>query len=53
MTNITFAHNPRHIGGSYVNDWTRKCPICHKHFTVLQLAQNNNKTPCCGVRILA
>ncbi len=51
--NLISRHDPERIDSAWVNDpWYRKCPICKKHYTIVQLAQYNLRTPCCGVQII-
>jgi hypothetical protein len=51
--NAISRHDPRKIGGAWAGDeWIRECPICHKLHTIIVLANNGNRTPCCGVYIL-
>ena len=39
--------------GVYVNPTQRRCPMCGKILTIIQLAQNSNRTPCCHVLVLS
>lgn len=43
-------------GGASIGDkysWYRRCVICGKIYTILQLAANGNRTPCCKILTLA
>ena len=46
-------HDPRKTSSAFVDDWTRRCPICKKHYTIIQMAEFNLMTPCCKVKILS
>ena len=57
MINISLSgvgnRDPSRKSSSYVDPTTRRCPICKKHYTIFQMAENGNKTPCCGVHVLS
>jgi len=45
--------DPSRKSSSFVDPWTRRCPLCKKHIRIQDLANNGNRTLCCGILILS
>jgi hypothetical protein len=51
---MTYGEDPHKYGGSRTGDpWFRRCPLCHKIMTIVELGESSNRCPKCQTLILA
>ena len=51
---MLYGEDPNKYANSRTGDpWFRKCPMCHKVMTVIELGENNNRCMKCRTLILA